>query len=65
MVEWRYSSTILDFCTIEVSDQLHVPTVLPPGKEPPVPLDRIKIMIIKEAFLLSYMSNIVKWCQEK
>jgi hypothetical protein len=25
---------------LEVSDQLHAPAALPPGKEPPVPLDR-------------------------
>jgi hypothetical protein len=25
---------------MEVSDELHVPAALPPGKEPPVPLNR-------------------------
>jgi hypothetical protein len=35
--EWRYTSTILDLNTSEVSGQFYAPDALPPGKEPPVP----------------------------
>jgi hypothetical protein len=37
MVEWRYSSTILDLGTsLEVGGQLHALTAVHPGIEPPV-----------------------------